>query len=552
MSTRRSVGARQALLRFPLTLRTLGAVGALAALPACRTPERYAAEADFEVATLLAETDAATLSDRPERVLQPKAAAAGTEAPADAAAAPVDEQAGASGAEPLLLDLPAALEIAVTTGRDFLNQRESLYLQGLGLTLTRYNFGPLLNSTVGYLWNDAKDQGATGRAAWDLGLTQILPTGGSFSIGGVMAATHAGGGADEGSDPTFDSNLDLGLTQPLLRGSGYEVSHEALTQGERSIVYAVRDFELFREDFSIGIARDFFDLVSQKQRLANLEQNWRDAQFDQTKAEALRQVDRNQDEDVFLARRRVINAETDLLSARTSYEAAVDAFKLQLGLSSSVPVVIADREPPFEPVALDPDSAVEVALHNRLDLLTAAEQLEDSERAVRIARNGLQADLDLTARYGLSGSQDDVVSAFPEDPSATVGLALSLPINRQSERNGYRSSLISLDRARRDYTLLTDNTERDIKDQLRQLDRVAQQIELQRQQIEQEQRAVAVTEIRYEAGDVDNRDLLDARQSLVDAQNALIDLKADHFIARLTLLRDMGLLFIDSKGMWTS
>jgi outer membrane protein TolC len=330
------------------------------------------------------------------------------------------------------------------------------------------------------------------------------------------------------------------------------VSHEALTQGERSIVYAVRDFELFREDFSIGIARDFFDLVSQKQRLANLEQNWRDAQFDQTKAEALRQVDRNQDEDVFLARRRVINAETDLLSARTSYEAAVDAFKLQLGLSSSVPVVIADREPPFEPVALDPDSAVEVALHNRLDLLTAAEQLEDSERAVRIARNGLQADLDLTARYGLSGSQDDVVSAFPEDPSATVGLALSLPINRQSERNGYRSSLISLDRARRDYTLLTDNTERDIKDQLRQLDRVAQQIELQRQQIEQEQRAVAVTEIRYEAGDVDNRDLLDARQSLVDAQNALIDLKADHFIARLTLLRDMGLLFIDSKGMWTS
>jgi outer membrane protein TolC len=314
----------------------------------------------------------------------------------------------------------------------------------------------------------------------------------------------------------------------------------------------VRDFELFREDFTIGIARDFFDLVSQKQRLSNLEQNFTDAQFDQTKAEALRQVDRNRDEDVFLARRRVINAETDLLSARADYEAAVDEFKLRLGLSTSDPVVIADAEPPFEPVRLDADSAVSVALHNRLDLLTAAEQLEDTERSVRIARNGLLPDLNLVAGYGLTGSDHVLANAIPDSGATNVGLSLDLPLNRQAERNNYRSALIALDRARRDYTLLTDNTDRDIRDQLRQLERVEQQIVLQTEQIEQEQRAVAVTEIRYEAGDVDNRDLLDARQSLVTAQNALIDLKVDHFIARLSLLRDLGILFIDEKGMWTS
>jgi len=545
------------------TARSLLALAGLAWLAvgqsACTSPDDYQAQADFEVDTLLAQTDASTLSDRRERVLHPKAASTPEESPEESAAAPVDEPddateaSGASaGVAPLLLDLPTSLELAVTTGRDFLNRKESLYLEGLGLTLTRYDFGPLLNSTVAYLWSDLKNNGANNRLAWDLGVSQILPTGGNFTIGGAVAALHTGGGADDGSDPRFDSTLDMALTQPLLRGAGYEVSHEALTQGERNVVYAVRDFELFREEYSINIAREFFGLVSQKQRLVNLEQNWRDVQFDQTKAEALRLVDRNRDEDVFLARRRVITAETELLSARANYEAAVDGFKLRLGLPSTTIVVIADETPPFEPVSLDPESAVDVSLKNRLDLITAAERLEDNERYVRIARDGLQADLGLLAAYGLSGSDTSFPQAYPENASASVGLSLNLPLNRQAERNNYRSSQLALDRARRDYSLLVDNTERDIKDQLRQLERVAQQIVLQEQQVEQEQRAVAVTEIRYESGDVDNRDLLDARQSLVEAQNALIVLTADHFISRLTLLKDLGLLFIDSKGMWTS
>jgi outer membrane protein TolC len=552
------VRVRAGLVASLLTGLVSGLVSGL--ISGCTTPEEYASDADLEVGVLLAETSDRSLAGREEWVLRPEPAAEPPPPSAEAAAGDsgtaleqvTDGAAEATGEPPLLLDLPTALEIAVQSGREFLNQKESIYLQGLGLTLTRYNFGPLLNATVAYLWSDSKNSAAGSTLGWNMGVTQILPTGGDFAINGGLVTSHFGGSADADNDPLHASTLNFNLSQPLLRGAGYEVSHEALTQAERSIVYATRDFELFREDFTIGIARDFFDLVSQKQRLANLEQNWKDAQFDQTKAEALRQVDRNRDEDVFLARRRVINAETDLLSARTSYEASVDEFKLRLGLSTSDPVIIADAEPPFEPVRLDPDSAVAVALHNRLDLITADEQLEDSERSLRIARNGLLPDLTLGAGYGLGGDDDQLLDAVPDSPSSSFSLALQLPLNRQGERNAYRSALIALDRARRDYTLLLDNTERDILDQLRQLERVEQQIDLQTQQIEQEQRAVAVTEIRYEAGDVDNRDLLDARQSLVDAQNALIDLKVDHFIARLSLLRDLGLLFIDDKGMWTS
>ena len=59
-----------------------------------------------------------------------------------------------------------------------------------------------------------------------------------------------------------------------------------------------------------------------------------------------------------------------------------------------------------------------------------------------------------------------------------------------------------------------------------------------------------VSEIRYEAGELENRDLLEARQSLIDAQNALIGLKVNHFIGRLRLLRSLVILFIDERGGW--
>ena len=487
-----------------------------------------------------------------EEALQEPAEPAAAPTPQAAVEAPAVPPPEAPPAEVVRLDLVASLQLAVTSGRDFLDRKDAVFQQGLALSLVRYNFGPLLNSTIAYVWSNQQHGDAVQRIGGTLGLTQILPTGGSFGIGGLVNSTLSSSTEDHS---LFDSGFNVSLTQPLARGAGYEVSHEALTQTERDMVYEVRDFELFREDFSIGIASDFFDLVSQRSRLDNLHQHVKDAEYDRTKAEALRQVDRNRDEDVFLARRRLIDAESQLLSAQTDYEAAVDDFKIRIGLPAETPVEIADEQPPFLPVSLDEASAVEVALHNRLDLLTGEDRVADQERQVRNARNGLLPDVDVGLNYNtisnVKGDFED--SLVPDDNwNATAALTVGLPLQRQLERNVYRNTLIELDQSRRNLDLQRDQVERDIVNQLRELRQIEQQIDLQRQQITQEQRAVAVMEIRYEAGDVENRDLLDARQSLLDAQNALIDLLARHFIARLTLLRNLGVLFIDQDGMWVT
>ena len=43
----------------------------------------------------------------------------------------------------------------------------------------------------------------------------------------------------------------------------------------------------------------------------------------------------------------------------------------------------------------------------------------------------------------------------------------------------------------------------------------------------------------------------DPTQSLDDLRNELIGLKVEHFVGRLSLLRDMGLFFVDDRGQWS-
>lgn len=544
-----------------LTLLGVAALSCIMFLGGC-SPKWYQASADRQVSGLLTQYDKSVLGNRESSVQLPKAL------PAEPATLPsetrpaADETAAATQPQLLLsvgerrevrlMDLPSSLQLAFASSRDFKSQTESLYLQGLGFTLTQHNFGPILNSAISYIWNAREGGPNSDSLGLTAGASQILPTGGRLSVSGAL------NGARD-SDPSlfdlrngafYNSTVQVNLRQPLLRGAGREVAYEPLTQGERNLIYAVRSFELFREDFAIRVANVYYQLQSQKLKLANDEQNYKDAIFDRQKAEALRQVDRYKEEDVFLARRREISAEDALLVSRTEYQLALDDFRILLGLPATIAIQIKDDEPEFQAVRLDPDSAVEAARINRLDLQTQRDQVEDTEREVRIARNQLLPDVGVLAGFGYEGDGAAISRAAPDRFNATLGMTVELPIDQLSERNSYRASLISLERSRRDLEQQLDEVQRDILNRLRELHQIEKRIELQTDQIARERRAVAITQVRYESGDAETRDVLDARQGLTSAQNALIDLKVQHFISRLRLLRDMGVFFVDKNGMW--
>src|SRR5207244_3609159 len=53
---------------------------------------------------------------------------------------------------------------------------------------------------------------------------------------------------------TSQSTLNLDLVQPFLRGGGRAVTLEPLTQTERNLVYDIRAYSRFREQFYVSMA----------------------------------------------------------------------------------------------------------------------------------------------------------------------------------------------------------------------------------------------------------------------------------------------------------
>ena len=527
-------------------------VGVVAAAFACTT-DHYSRDADREVGGILDEYNDRALSGRADAVQMPEPEkpppAPEPVPPGDAAPPTPRDVAPEPPAEPLKLDLMKSLSTALHLSRNYKTQRESLYLAGLGFTLTQFDYGPKYAAAVTALWGKGEGTPRTDSYGGSFGVSQLLPTNGTIALTSGLTRSVTVGQSAGVADWT--SNVGVALSQPLLRNAGYDQYRESLTQGERSMVYAVRSFELFREAFVIGIAADYFALVSRKKQLLIQEEQLTQAIADEEKNIALRAVDRKRDQDVILAKRNRLSVEQTVVNARTDYQRQTEQFLVDLGLDPKIPVEIIEDEPQFEKVAFDPESVVKVALSNRLDVQTRRDQLEDSERQLRLQRQSFLPDLNLVASAGLAGSAGSLSSVSPDQWSRSAGLSLNIPLQQINERNAWRAAEIALDQQKRDWDLFLDDTRNSLQADLRNLKTIEERIVLDEQSIEDEQKNVERLEAMLSNGDVSSRDLLESRQALVSGQNQLIADLASHFIARLNFFRNLGLLFVDDEGRWS-
>lgn len=522
----------------------LGVLGAGCSL------EHYARRADISVERELSKGAERTLGRRREEVLYPEpeseepGASSGSSEPA---LLPGEGDLWKRYGEPRVLTIADALEIAVHTNRDYTFRLEGLYLSALSLVDQRDVFLPQLTTALNYLFADANLAPWAHGADLSATVTQNLPWGGNLTLNGVSSLDDS-----NDADATYSTSASIRLTQPLLRGAGVEPTIENLVQAERSLIYAIRDFELFREDFSIDVARRFYDLVQQKQSIENVRQNLLGFEFALAQADALYKVGRTSNLDVLRAKRNQLTAKSDLIEAVEGYRLVRDRFKVFLGLPVEAAIEIDPSSPTLELLDYELDSAIEIALANRLDLKNRTEQLEDARRAVRNSANRLLPDLGLSFDYNTSGGPDaNFGDQTFETDSYSVGLSLVLPDDRLNERNAYRRAQIAQARAERDLVQFRDNLVIGIQGSFRELKRRKQTLDIQNELIVDQQKNLKIAQLRFEQGEVGNRDVVEAQQSLLDARNRLIREKVNYEISRLILLRNLGILFIDDKGMWT-
>jgi len=239
----------------------------------------------------------------------------------------------------VFLDKEMTVELALIHNRDFQTQVEQLYTQALALSSNRFEF--MLNwfgsSNLDFTATDDGQEAIRGLTdSNSIGFNRNLATGGQFAAN--LANSFSWNFNGNGSSNFSAGNLAFALSQPLLRGAFRHVRTESLTQSERSLLYAVRDFARFRRQFYLQTVQAYFDLLVQSQAVKIEEENIELLEQSVREHELRLQqkiISPIQADQVF---QNYQSSRLTLINSQQQLQTALDQFKFQLGLPARVPV----------------------------------------------------------------------------------------------------------------------------------------------------------------------------------------------------------------------
>jgi hypothetical protein len=297
------------------------------------------------------------------------------------------------------INMQQAWLLALMNARFYQFNLEQVYLAAIPVTLQRFIFGPQFfaglspvtspltpgvlggasagfpstpgvatNSTFTYATRfSPAGQVSTLNLGTVAGFGKLFSTGGQLLMGFANQVLFNFAGKNP-QQPTVISALPISFVQPLLRGGGRAVTLEPLTQVERNLLYAVRAFALFRQQFFVvtltgGTIQNFgqtFNLAGFSSagnsdptigflpivfNLVEVEVDRRNLFFLESVARLYNEL--IQGEASGLSRlqldqvmQRVIAGRQALFTDKITYRVQLDEFKMQMGLPPDTPVVI--------------------------------------------------------------------------------------------------------------------------------------------------------------------------------------------------------------------
>ena len=302
------------------------------------------------------------------------------------------EAAGLSTAvSPFVITMNQAFTLALINSRVYQFNLENVYASALAVTLQRFAFTPQFYAGASPLTGVAGAGGIggaipspnpvnqfiyqtreTGSQISALNLGTVAGVGKLFDTGGRVLAGFANQVVfnfigKNSIQPSVKSYLPLNIIQPFLRGGGRAVTLENLTQAERNLLYQVRLFAKFRQEFTvatlvggqvtnfgsavpslgftgggnsdptvgfINILEDVQIVENNRQNIAAFEQLilvFRELINGESSGLSLLQLDQVESG--------LQNAKLQYIQSRTLYRSDLDGFKMQMGLPPDTPLM---------------------------------------------------------------------------------------------------------------------------------------------------------------------------------------------------------------------
>jgi outer membrane protein len=436
------------------------------------------------------------------------------------------------------LTLPGAVGVALDHNFSLMSAGDSVAAAKARENASRGLFLPKITPSY---------EGGSEQTAFGLATTQRLPwSGGSLSASGTLRSLHPADGPK-----LHASDLQVLLSQPLLRGAGPNATFFDLRNSRRAREGQERAFELARQRLVVDVTTSFYQVVKQRELLNVARQGLERSADLRQASEARMKVGLASKLDVFRAELQSSQTEEALVQAQSGLETALEQFRILLGLDPADPVEPQAVTLPetvgmkLEPIAV----LVATAVESRVEVLEARDQIKDAERTAALARQNLLPQLDLNlavTQSGVGPTYGDSLRAA--DNRVSFFLSSSYPVERSADKAARAVAELDLASRRRASAQLELEVAGEVRGAVRSLERLEKSVELQRKGVDFAEQQHRLATLRYQRGLASNFDVVDAEGNLLSSRTALVSLLTDYQIARVQLLKALGRLDVAKEA----
>ena len=288
----------------------------------------------------------------------------------------------------------------------------------------------------------------------------------------------------EGFNPTHTSNIELAVSQPLLRGGGVEFNGAPIVITQIKTSQSAWDFKQSTMEFVRSVEQAYWQLNAAQIALSGIEEQLplieEVVRIEQASLEAKRAIPA----DVAKSRAQL----HAFRKRRLEMQSLITEREIQLRHLLGVEPceggkIVPTTAPSHAPLVINPQATLAMAIDRRPDLLRQRLGIRIRELELTIARNSLLPQLDAQALYRMNGVGDKLGDALSMMSSAQygdwqIGATFSVPLGRNAGKAKVRAAELQLDR---EHALLRQN----VQGVAYELANIVQRVQVLRQQCEE-------------------------------------------------------------------
>ena len=392
---------------------------------------------------------------------------------------------------------------------------------------------------------------------WNLepSLNVPLATGGTFTIGLPFSISETPFATE------YEGAVRFSLSQPLLQGAGWDVNTASIRVAALQEHLSSAQTTVQVVDVLLQVEEDYWNYYAARRNLDVAREQFDRMQKQVTQSEELVKAGILASVEVLRSRASVASQLQSVIQARTSVLTTLRQLKstmnrpdLPVGGSTMIDV----KSNPV-PLGWDFDRSllVEAALANRRELLEARITLAIDALNADLARDDLKPQVGVALSWYEQGTGSRSTRALHDIyngafPGWSAGITATIPLGNRAAEAAWRKARLQLIADRANAHLQEQIIIRDVHDALDALEGAWQQILAARQEVLLATQAFDGQRELFRLGNAATTDVIDAAETLTDAQSGEVQSLADYRISLAQLAAATGTLLGHSRVEWTS